>query len=212
MKSDFFPSWGHFWVLQICWHIECSTVIASTFMIWNSSTGIPSSPLVLFVVTLPKAHLTSHSRMSDSRWVNTPSWLSKALRPIFYSSSVYSCHLSLISSASVRSLPLLSFILPILAWNVPWYVQFSRRDLYSFPLSFPFCCFRQLLCIVHLRRSYLSAILWNSAFSWAYPSLSCLLFASLPSSAICKASSDNHFAFLCFFSWGWFWSLLPVQC
>ena len=28
-----------------------------------------SPPLVLFVVMLPKAHLTSHSRMSGSRWV-----------------------------------------------------------------------------------------------------------------------------------------------
>ena len=26
----------------ICWHIECSTFTASSFRIWNSSTGIPS--------------------------------------------------------------------------------------------------------------------------------------------------------------------------
>ena len=32
-------------------------------------TGIPSLPLVLFVVMLPKAHLTSHSRVPGSRWV-----------------------------------------------------------------------------------------------------------------------------------------------
>ena len=43
---------------------------------------------------LLKAHLTSHSRMSGSRWVNTSLWLSGPLRPFFYSSSVYSCHLS----------------------------------------------------------------------------------------------------------------------
>ena len=30
-------------------------------------TGIPSPPLALFIVMLSKAHLTSHSRMSDSR-------------------------------------------------------------------------------------------------------------------------------------------------
>ena len=30
---------------QICWHIECSTFTASSFRIWNSSTGIPSPPL-----------------------------------------------------------------------------------------------------------------------------------------------------------------------
>ena len=34
------------------------------FMIWNSSTGILSLPLALFVVILPKVHLTWHSRMS----------------------------------------------------------------------------------------------------------------------------------------------------
>ena len=44
----------------------------------------------------------------------------------------------------------------------------------------------------------LLAILWNSAFIWVYLSLSPLLLASLLFSAICKASPDNHFAFLHF--------------
>ena len=60
MKTDIFQSCGHCWVFQICWHIECSTFTASSFRIWNSSTGIPSPPLALFVVMLPKAHLTAH--------------------------------------------------------------------------------------------------------------------------------------------------------
>ena len=64
---------------QICWHIECSTFTASSFRIWNSSTGIPSPPLALFVVILPKANLTWCSRMSGSRWMITQSWLSKNL-------------------------------------------------------------------------------------------------------------------------------------
>ena len=75
MKTDLFQSYGHWWVFQICWHIECSTFTASSSRIWNSSTGIPSPPLALFEVMLPKVHLTSHSRMSGSRWVITPSWL-----------------------------------------------------------------------------------------------------------------------------------------
>ena len=78
-----FQSYGHLfysWVFQICWHIEYSTWTASSLRIWNSSTGIPSPPLALFVVMLPKAHLTSHSRMSGSRWVITPLWLSGFLR------------------------------------------------------------------------------------------------------------------------------------
>ena len=98
MKTALFQSWGHCWVFQICWHIECSTFTASSFRIWTSSTGIPSPPLALFVVMLSKAHLTSHSRMSGSRWVVTPSWLSGSWRS-FLDSSVYSCYL-LISSAS----------------------------------------------------------------------------------------------------------------
>ena len=53
---------------------------------------------------LQKAHLTSHSKISGSRWVwvITPSWLSGLWRYFLYSFSVYSCHLSLISSASVQ--------------------------------------------------------------------------------------------------------------
>ena len=70
-----FSSPGHCWVFQICWHIECSIFTASSFRIWYSSTGITSLPLALFIVMLPKTHLTSHSRMSGSRWVITPSWL-----------------------------------------------------------------------------------------------------------------------------------------
>ena len=105
---------GHCWVFQICWHIQCSTFTASAFRIRNSSTGIPSPPLALFVVMLPQAHLTLHSRMSCSRWVITLLWLSGSWRSVLYSSSVYSCHFFLISSASVRSIPFLSLLSPSL--------------------------------------------------------------------------------------------------
>ena len=50
MKTDLFQSCGYCWVFQICWHIGCSTFTASSFRIWNSSTGIPSPPLALFLV------------------------------------------------------------------------------------------------------------------------------------------------------------------
>ena len=51
-----------------------------------------------------------------------------------------------------------------------------------------------------LRKAFLSllAILWNSAFRWVYLSFSPLLLACLLFSTICKASSENHFAFLHF--------------
>ena len=59
MKTDLFQSCGHCWVFQICWHIQCSTLTASSFRIWNSSTGIPSPPLALFIVIFlrPTWHL-----------------------------------------------------------------------------------------------------------------------------------------------------------
>ena len=74
LKTDLFQSCGHCWVFQICCILwKCSSFRASSFRIWNSSTGIPSPPLVLFVVIFPMAHLTA--RMSGSRWVITPSCL-----------------------------------------------------------------------------------------------------------------------------------------
>ena len=112
-KTDLFESCDNCWVFQITWHIECHTS-----RIWNRSAGIPSLPLALLVVMLPKAHLTSHSRMSGCRWVTIPLWLSWSWRPFLYSSSVYSCLPLLVSSAFVRSLPFLSFIVSIFAWNV----------------------------------------------------------------------------------------------
>ena len=59
MKTDLFGSCGHCWVFQICWHIECSTLTASSFRIWNSSTGILSPPLALFVEKAMAPHSTT---------------------------------------------------------------------------------------------------------------------------------------------------------
>ena len=69
MKTDLFQSCGHYWAFQICWHVECSTLIALSFGIWNSLAGIPSPPLALFLAMLHKVHLTSHFRMFGSRWM-----------------------------------------------------------------------------------------------------------------------------------------------
>ena len=64
----FLWDWNENWPFLVLWPLlsfpnlleyECSTFTASSFRIWNSSTGIPSPPLGLFVVMLPKAHLTA---------------------------------------------------------------------------------------------------------------------------------------------------------
>ena len=150
---------------------------------------------------LPKAHLTFHSRMSGSRLVITPSWLSGSWRSFLYSSSVYSCHLFLIYYASVRSIPFLSFIVPTFAWKFPLVsLIFLKRSL-----VFPILSFSSISLHWSLRKAFLSllAILWNSALKLEYLSFSPLLFSSLLFTAKYKAFSDSHFSFLNFFSWGW---------
>ena len=206
MKTVLFQSRGHCCVFQICWHIWCSTFTASSFRIWNSSTGIPSPPLAFFIVMLSKAHLTSNSRMSGSRWVITPLWLSGLWKYFLYSSSVYSCHYFLISSASVRSISFLSFIEPSFAWNIPLVsLIFLKRSL-----VFPTLLFSSISLHWSLRKAFLSliAILWNSTFKCEYLSASPLLFTSFLFTAVCEASSDSHFDFLCFLEM----VLLPVSC
>ena len=149
---------------------------------------------------LPEAHLISHSRMSGSRWVITPSWLTGSWRSFLYSFSVYCCYLFLISSASVRSLPFLSFIVPIFAWDIPWVsVIFLKWSLVVLILLFS-----SISLHWSLRKTFSSllAILWISAFKWVYLSFSPLPFMSFIFSAFCKASSESHLAFLHFFFLG----------
>ena len=107
---------------QICWHIECNTFTSLSFMIWNTSTGIPSPPLALFIVMLPKVHLTLHSKMSGSRWVITAMWFSGSWWSFLYSSSVYSCHLFLISSARLGPCHFCSLWCSFLHEMFPWYL------------------------------------------------------------------------------------------
>ena len=96
-----------------------SAAVAQHHLLRFVIAGIPSLPLAVFVVMFPKTHLTLHSRMSYSRWVITPPWLSESFRSFLYSFSVYSCHFFLISSASVQYhfCPLLC---PSLHESFPW--------------------------------------------------------------------------------------------
>ena len=71
---------------------------------------------------LPKAHLTSHSRVSVSRWVIIPSWLSGPWRSFLYSSSVYSLYCNLFFVTD------LSFTFSVLALNP----AFSSRKTDNF--------------------------------------------------------------------------------
>ena len=126
---------------------------------------------------------------------------------IFFVSSVYSCHF-LIFHASVRSILFLYFIVPIFTWNISLVsLIFLKRSL-----VFPILLFssisllmkqRNFLCLFsYLRRlSYLSLLIFGTLHSDGYI-FSFHLYLSFLFSAICKASSDNHFAFLDFFFLG----------
>ena len=176
MKTDHFQSCGHCWVFQICWHIEWSTFTASSSRIWNSSIGIPSPPLVFFIVMLSKAPLTSHSRMSSCRWV-IHSYDYLGHEDLFLYSSVYSCHLFLMSFTSVRFLQFLCFIAPIFAWNVPLVsLIFLKRSL-----VFHILLFSSISLYWSLRNAFLTllAILRNSAFRCLYLSFSFFFFFSV---------------------------------
>ena len=67
---------------------------------------------------LPKAHLTSHSRLSGSWWVII--WVIKTFLSSSYTKNF------LVSSVSVRSLPF-PLSCPSLHEMFPWYLQFSLK-------------------------------------------------------------------------------------
>jgi len=124
------------------------------------------------------------------------------------SSSVYPCPLFLISFASVRSIPFLSFIVPIFAWNVPLVSLIFFKEISSFCHSLVFLYFFALITEGGFLIS--SCYSLELTFRWVYFSFSPLLFAFLLFTAICKPSSDSHFAFLHFFFLGMV--LFPLFC
>ena len=125
------------------------------------------------------------------------------IKTFLYSSSVYSCYLILISSASVRSLSFLSFIVPILAWNIPLISPiFLKRSLIFPNLLFSFIS-------LHLGRpSYLplpfSGTLYSVGYTFHF--LLCLSLLFFPQLFVKPLQTTTSF------SLGWFWSLPPVQC
>ena len=132
-------------------------------------------------------------------------WISRTWRSFLYSYSVYSCHLFLISSASVKSIP---FIEPIFAWSVPLVSDFLE-EICSLSHSVVFLCFLALVAEEGFLISPCYSLELHSN-GYIFPFLLCflLLFSQLfvrpPQSAI--------LLFCISFSWGWSWSLSPVQC
>ena len=174
MQIDFFQSCGHCWVFQICWHIECSTLIASSFRILNSSAGIPSFPVDFWGpldFTLQNVWLCMSDHTFNVIWV------------IKIFCIVHLCILAIffLISSSIRALLFLSFIVLVFGWNIPLMSPFFLTSSLVIPLL--------LLSSISLHCS-LKAL--SPSFSLdvclqlGVPFLSLLLFASLLFSAILK--------------------------
>ena len=127
-------NWDGDWPFPVLWSLLGFPNML-TYSVWStlivSCLRIPSPPLALLAAVLSKkAHLTSHSRMSDSKWKTTSSWLSRSLRSFLY--TVLLCIL-FISSWSLLLHLGLSYFCPLLCPSLDkmflWYFQFSWRDL-----------------------------------------------------------------------------------
>ena len=175
-----FPDMLTYWVQHLT---------ASSFRILNCSAAIPSPPLAMFLVILPKAHLTSHSKMPGSRWVTTPSWFSRSFRSFFVLFFCLICHPFFISSASVRSF---LFVLYCAHLGMKcslgmsnFLEQISRLSLSFVSLHLHWSSRKPFLPLL--------AVPGISAFRRRDLSFSPLPFTSLLFSAICKASSEMIF-------------------
>ena len=146
MKTDLFQSCGHCWVFQICWHIECSTFTASF--------------LGLEIAQLEFHHL---QWLCSQWWFLRPTWLCTpgclALGEWSHHHG-YPGHEDLFctvlcvflpsflnvfcSSASLRSIEFLFFIMPIFALNVPLVsLIFLKRSL-----VFPILLFSSFVALI----------------------------------------------------------------
>ena len=135
-----------------------------------------------------------------------------------YTSSVYSCHIFLTFSASVRSIPFLSFMEPIYAWNVPLVsLIFLKRSL-----VFPCYYFPLFICTDLWRRlSYLFLLFFGTLHSCGYifPFLLCFsllffsqLFVRPPQTA--RLLGMVLITVSCTMSWTSFhssWGTLPIR-
>ena len=131
----------------------------------------------------------------------------QVIRSFLYS-SVYSCHLFLIYSASIRSIPFLSFIVPIFAWNIPLVLLILLKRSLVFPILLFSCIFA-----LFLKKAFLSLPMFSGTLHSngnIFPFLLCLsllffsqLFVRLPLTTILP--------FCIYFYWGWFWSPPPVH-
>ena len=144
--------------------------------------------------------------MPDSRWVIIPLWLSGSWRSFLYSSSVYSCHLFLISSAYVHAI----FVLYCahLCMKCSLGISTFLEDIASISHSIVFLYFFTLFTL----EDFLISSCYSLEF-WIQMDISFLFsFAFRFSSQLFVRPHQTIILPFCISSCWLFWSLLPVQC
>ena len=135
IRIDLFQSCGHCWVFQICWHFKCNTFMVSAFRVLDGSTGIPSHPLALLTAVLPRPTWLQLQNVALGGW---PCYCSNLVHLDLFC-AVLPCILSISSWSlqSTRSLPFISFIMPMFGQNVPLIsLVFLKRSLVFLLLLF----------------------------------------------------------------------------
>ena len=123
---------------------------------------------------------------------------------------MYSCYLVLIPSASVRSIPFLSFIVPIFAWNVP----LVSPIFLTISLVFPILLFSSISLHWSLWKAFLSLLaVFGTLHSDGniFPFLLCFLLLFF-SQLFVRPLQTATVPCCISFSWGWSWSPPPVWC
>ena len=105
-----------------------------------------------------------------------------------YSSSVYSFHLFLISSASIKALPFLSFIVPIITWNVPFISPiFLKRSVVQIP--------KMLMYTLVISCLTMSNLNWLMDLTFQLPMQYCYLQNWTLLSPPGTSTTEGHFCF-----------------
>ena len=109
---------------------------------------------------------------------------------------MHSCHLFLISSASVKSMPFLSFIEPIFAWNVPLVSLISAVDVTG-DRSKVWCCKEQYCIRTWNVRSMNQGKLEVVKQEMARVNIDILGISELRWTGMAEFNSDDHYIYYC---------------
>ena len=157
----------------------------------------------------PKAHLTSHSRMSGSRWVIIPSWFSGSWRSFVQFFCVFLPPLlNICCFCSVRTISVLFGV--HLCMKCPLGISNFLEEIFSLSHSIVFLGFFALITQEGFLISPCCSLdLCIQMIISFFPFCFSLLFFS---QVFVRPSQTTILHFCIYFSWGWSWPLSPVQC